>query len=115
MSLKSHIKSKFPVKIDPENREFLKARIQYVSEGILVSLDRAILLRNFYMIFFPFFSFILVDIIKGPLTLTGYLINFVISAILGATIWYNYFKFDISKINEDIDELKELELDIQNK
>lgn len=114
MSLKKHIKSKSPAKTDPENPEFLKSRIKYVSEGILVSLDRAILLRNFYITFFPLFSFILVDIIKGPLSLTGYLINFAISAILGALIWYNFFKLDINKINDDIEELKELELSIQN-
>ncbi len=115
MSLKKHIKSKSPAKTDPENPEFLKSRIKYVSEGILVSLDRAILLRNFYMTFFPLFSFILVDIIKGPLTLTGYLINIIISTILGIVSWYNFFKLDINKINDDIDELKELELSIQNK
>jgi len=115
MSLKKHIKSKSPAKTDPENPEFLKSRIKYVSEGILVSLDRAILLRNFYMTFFPLFSFILVDIIKGPLTVTGYLINIIISTILGIVSWYNFFKLDINKINDDIDELKELELSIQNK
>ena len=112
MSLKKNIKSKSPSKIEPEDPEFLKGRIQYVSEGIKVSLDRAKMLRNFYMLFFPLLSFILIDIIKGPFRTSEYLISIVISLVVGAGVWYYYFNIDIEEINDEIDELQELNSDM---
>lgn len=113
MSLKKNIKSKSPGRIEPEDPEFLKGRIQYVSEGIKVSLDRAKLLRNFYMLFFPLLTFVLTDIIKGhPLKMSGYLISIALSFAIGAGVWYYYFNMDIEEINEEIEELQQLNADI---
>lgn len=113
MSLKRNIKSKSPSKIEPEDPEFLKGRIQYVSEGIKVSLDRARMLRNFYMLFFPLLTFILIDIIKGhPNNVTGYFIRISLSFAIGAGVWYYFYNMDIGEINEEIGELEQLNSDI---
>ena len=112
LSLKKHIKTKTPEKIDPENPSFLRERIRYVSEGIKVSHERAGLLRVFYMIFFPLLIFILVDVIKGPFKAGSYLLIFVFASLIGAGVWYYYYKMDIEEIAEDIEELEQLHNEI---
>lgn len=106
-SLKIHIKTKPADKIDPENAEFLKHRIQYISEGILVTLDRSSEVRNFFMIFFPLLIFTFIDIVKGPMTLANYIISFFVSAILGSIIWYYYFGLDKDEIKDNMKFLEE--------
>ncbi|MGE5354710.1 MAG: hypothetical protein ACM3PT_00585 [Deltaproteobacteria bacterium] len=112
ISLKKHIKTKSPLKIEPEEPEFLKARIQYVSEGVKVLSDRSRLLRNFYMIFFPLLIFVLIDIIKGPLNLMAYLISFILSFAIGIGVWYYYFNLELTDINSDIEDLKDMNIEL---
>jgi len=108
LSLKKHIKTRTPEKIDPENPDFLRERIRYVSEGIKVSLERAGLLKIFYMVFFPLLIFILVDVIKGPFKAGSYLLIFVLASLIGAAVWFYYYRMDIEEITEDIEELEQL-------
>lgn len=112
LSLKKHIKTGIPEKTDPENPNFLRERIRYVSEGIKVSLDRAGLLKIFYMAFFPLLIFSLVDIIKGPFGVASYLLIFVMASMIGAGVWFYYFRLDIGEITEDIEELEQLHNEI---
>lgn len=107
-SIKDNIKTKKLEKIDPENPEFLKFRIQYISEGIQVTHVRAEMLRNFFIIFFPLMAFTLIDILKGPLTTKSYFVTFVVSFLLGGVFWFYYFRNDITDIQGDIEELQEL-------
>ena len=106
-SLKQHIKTRPSDKIEPEKPEFLKHRIKYISEGIMVTLDRSKELRNFYMIFFPLTIFSFIDLVKGPLTFINYVISFLISVILGTIIWFYYFGLDKDEIKENISFLEE--------
>jgi Ca2+/Na+ antiporter len=112
MSLKKNIKTKSPVKIEPEEPEFLKARIQYVSEGVKVLSDRSKMLRTFYMIFFPLLTFVLIDIIKGPLTLSQYLISFILSIAIGVGVWYYYFNLELTDINSDLEALGNMDIEL---
>lgn len=112
MSLKKNIKTKSPLKIEPEEPEFLKARIQYVSEGVKVLSDRSKMLRTFYMIFFPLLTFVLIDIIKGPLTLSEYLISMVLSVAIGTGVWYYYFNLELTDINSDLEALGNMDIEL---
>ena len=112
LSLKKHIKTKSPEKIDPENPDFLRERIIYVSEGIKVTLERAGLLQIFYMVFFPLLIFILVDVIKGTFSAGSYVLILVLASLLGGAVWYIYYRADIEKISEDIEELEHLHNEI---
>ena len=107
-SIKDNIKSPKLNKIDPESAEFLKSRIQYISEGIQVTLERAEMLRNFFIIFFPLMAFTLIDILKGPMTAKSYFVTIIVSILLGGVFWYYYFRNDITDIQSDIEELNEL-------
>ncbi len=105
---KEYIKIKKPEKVDPENPEFLKKRIEYVNEGVLLTLFRAKMTRNFYMIFFPLLTITLINLIKVDLGLKALLSVIVVSFILGGLFWHYYFRVDIEEINEDIYILEEL-------
>lgn len=107
-AIKDNIKSPKLDKIDPESSEFLKSRIQYISEGIQVTLERAEMLRNFFIIFFPLMTFTLIDILKGPMTTKSYFVTIIVSILLGGVFWYYYFRNDITDIQSDIEELNQL-------
>ncbi len=108
-ALRENIKSPKADKIDPESPEFLKARIQYISEGIKVTATRIMLVRNFYIIFFPLTTFILIYILRGDTETKSLVITFVISIILGGIFWYYYFKSDLNEIESDMEELSDLD------
>lgn len=108
-ALRVNIKSNKSDKMDPENPEFLKARIVYISEGIRVTSTRIKLVRNFYIIFFPLMTFVMIYLFRGNPGGTSLIITFVISVLIGGVFWYYYFKTDISEIDNDLEELLELE------
>ncbi len=107
-TIRENIKTRISEKIDPENPEFLNNRINYISEGIKVTIQRAIVTRNFYIIFFPLMSFTLIDILKGPFDFKGYLATFIVAALIGGVFWYYYFRNDIIDIESDIEDLNNL-------
>ncbi len=107
-ALRENIKSPKADKIDPENPQFLKSRIQYITEGIKVTATRIKLVRNFYIIFFPLMTFILIYIFRGQSSTKSLIITFVISVLLGGVFWYYYFKNDLNEIENDMEELEEL-------
>ena len=112
-AIRENIKTKFSQKIDPENPEFLNNRINYISEGIRVTTQRAFATRNFYMIFFPLMSLTLIDILKGPFDFKGYLATFIVAILIGGIFWYYYFRNDIIDIESDIEELNDLKQRIE--
>lgn len=107
-TIRENIKTKISKKIDPENPEFLNNRINYISEGIRVTIQRAIVTRNFYIIFFPLMSFTLIDLLKGPFDFKAYLATFIVAALIGGVFWYYYFRNDIIDIENDIEDLNDL-------
>ena len=107
-ALRENIKSPKADKIDPENPQFLKSRIQYITEGIKVTAIRIKLVRNFYIIFFPLMTFILIYIFRGESSTKSRIVTFVISVLLGGIFWYYYFKNDLNEIENDMEELDEL-------
>ncbi len=111
---KEYIKIQKPEKIDPENSEFLKERIEYVYEGVLLILFRAKMTRNFYMIFFPLLTITLTNLMKVDLSLRALLSVIMVSLLLGGLFWYYYFRVDIEEINEDIYILEKLKNKINN-
>ena len=113
-AIRENIKTRLSKKIDPENPEFLNNRINYISEGIKVTTQRAYTTRNFYIIFFPLMSLTLIDILKGPFDFKGYLVTFIVAVLIGGVFWFYYFRNDITDIESDIEELNKL-TDIINK
>jgi len=107
-AIRENIKSPKLDKIDPEKPEFLKSRIQYISEGIKVTETRIKLVRNFYIIFFPLTTFILIYLFRGNTGTKSLIITFVISVLLGGVFWYYYFKNDLNEIENDMEELDDL-------
>ena len=107
-ALRENIKSPKADKIDPESPQFLKSRIQYITEGIKVTAIRVKLVRNFYIIFFPLMTFILIYIFRGESSTKSLIVTFVISVLLGGVFWYYYFKNDLNEIENDMEELDEL-------
>ncbi len=105
---KEYIKVQKPERVNPENPGFLKERIEYVHEGVLLILFRAKMTRNFYMIFFPLLTITLINLIKVDLGLKSLLSVIVVSLLLGGLFWYYYFRVDIEEINEDIYILEKL-------
>ena len=107
-ALRENIKSPKSDKIDPENPRFLKSRIQYISEGIKVTATRIKLVRNFYIIFFPMTTFILIYLFRGNTGTKSLVITFIIAFLLGGVFWYYYFKNDLNEIESDMEELNDL-------
>jgi len=110
--IRENIKSPKSSEVDPENPEFLKNRIQYISEGIRVTIGRAGLVRNLYIIFFPLMSLTVIDLFRGPLDGKSYFITFVVAVLIGGVFWFYYFRSDITDIESDIVELEELKMRI---
>ena len=113
-AIRENIKTKLSKKIDPEDPDFINNRINYISEGIRVTTQRAIVTRNFYIFFFPLMSMTLIDILKGPFDFTGYLATFIVASLIGGAFWYYYFRNDIIDIEIDIEELNDLKLRIKD-
>ncbi|HHH52769.1 MAG TPA: hypothetical protein ENK91_03865 [Bacteroidetes bacterium] len=111
-AIRENIKEKFTGKIDPESPEFLKQRINYLLNGIKVTIQRAIETRNFYIAFFPLMSITLIDILKGPFSILGYVATAIVAYLIGGVFWYFYFKNDINDIESDIYELENLKAKI---
>ena len=107
-ALRENIKSPKSDKIDPEDPLFLKSRIQYISEGIKVTSTRIKLVRNFYIIFFPMTTFILIYLFRGNTGTKSLVITFIIAFLLGGVFWYYYFKNDLNEIESDMEELNNL-------
>lgn len=112
MIIRANIKLQKSNETDPENPEFLKSRIQYISEGIRVTIGRSGLVRNLYIIFFPLMSLTIIDLFRGPLDSKSYFITFIVAVLIGGIFWFYYFKSDISDIKSDIEELDELKTKI---
>lgn len=108
VALRTNIKSPKSDKIDPESPSFLKSRINYITEGIKVTSVRIKLVRNFYIIFFPLMSFVLIFLFRGESSIKSLIITFIISILIGGVFWYYYFKTDLLEIDSELEELNEL-------
>lgn len=106
--IRENIKSTKSNEVDPENPEFLKARIQYISEGVKVTSGRSGLVRNLYIIFFPLMSLTVIDLFRGPLSGMSYFVTFIIAELIGGVFWFYYFRSDITDIENDIEDLDTL-------
>ena len=94
---------------NPDEKTILDNRIQYILNGIEVLEDRIKLIRNQYVVFFPVFTIIVIDIIRGPLSLVAFITTTVIAIILGGFFWVFYFKNDLVDLDNAMDELEVLQ------
>ena len=92
-----------------DNQSILKSRVKYILNGIDVLETRISLIRNQYVILFPVFSILMVDIIRGPLDYAAFAVTAVISIVLGGLFWIFYFRNDLIDLENAEEELEILE------
>jgi Ca2+/Na+ antiporter len=94
---------------NPDNEKLLINRAQYILNGIDVLESRIILIRNQYLLFFPVFTILMIDIIRGPLSIGAFIITVILSIILGGLFWIFYFKNELVDLENASDELQEIQ------
>lgn len=97
-----------------DNKSILKTRVQYILNGIDVLETRITLIRNQYVVFYPIFAMIVIDIIRGPLSYAAFAVTAVISIILGGLFWIFYFRNDLIDLENAIEELEILREKLDN-
>ena len=88
-----------------DQKSILQTRVQYILNGTEVLRTRIMLIRNQYVIFFPIFTLLVIDIIKGPLSISAFITTFVIAVIVGGIFWIYYFKNDLTDLENSEEEL----------
>ena len=71
---------------------FLRAKIEYVMKGIQLRIERINLVRIFYLIFFPLFTFYLTELIKGQLPFNSFWTSIVLAYLIAGLPWFLYFR-----------------------
>ena len=89
-----------------KNADILLNRLQYIFNGISVLEIRIELVRNQFVIFFPVFAMLMIDFIKGPMTIAAFITTAVIAIILGGLFWIYYFKNDLDDLDYSVEELE---------
>ena len=99
----TRINEETPDKSDQKN--ILVNRIRYIQNGLEVLKTRISLIRNQYVLLFPVFTTILIDIIRGDMSMTAFIVTAVIAIILGGLFWIFYFQNDLVDLENASDEL----------
>lgn len=89
-----------------KNADILLNRLQYIFNGVTVLETRIELVRNQYVAFFPVFTMLMIDFIKGPMTIAAFITTAVIAIILGGLFWIYYFKNDLDDLDNSVEELE---------
>lgn len=92
-----------------DNEGILTKRLQYILNGIDVLSTRIILIRNQYVLLFPVFALVVIDIIRGPLGWAAFAVTAVVSVVLGGIFWIYYFRNDLIDLENATDELEIIE------
>jgi hypothetical protein len=98
-----------------DNKGILINRLRYILNGIDVLNTRIILIRNQYVLLFPVFAMVVIDIIRGPLGWGAFTVTAVVSVILGGLFWIYYFRNDLIDLENATDELEIIEEKLGNK
>lgn len=91
---------------EPDNHQILINRSQYILNGLEVLEKRITLVRNQYVLLFPVFTIIMIDIIRGPLSWGQFAVTAVVSVVLGGLFWIFYFRNDLIDLENAAEELE---------
>jgi len=92
-----------------DNKSILYNRAQYILNGIEVLEKRITLIRNQYVVFFPVFTIVVIDIIRGPLSWGAFAVTAIVSIVLGGLFWIFYFRNDLTDIENAAEELERIQ------
>jgi hypothetical protein len=96
-----------------DNKKILIDRSQYILNGIDVLENRIVLIRNQYVLFFPVFTMIVIDIIRGPFSFGAFIVTAIVSIILGGLFWIFYFRNDLIDLENAASELENLQENLE--
>jgi hypothetical protein len=100
---------------ETDNLRILFNRTEYILNGVEVLEKRISLVRNQYVIFFPVFTIVMINIIRGPLSWGQFAVTAVISIVLGGLFWIYYFRNDLIDLENAADELENIQEKLRSK
>lgn len=81
------------------NNDILEARANYVLNGIEIKLNRLRLVRLFYMLVFPIFLVLLMQLLLGDHLFGNILLSFLLSYAVAGFFWYYFFRSDVEQLS----------------